>query len=89
LLLTWVTTILPRYLPGNSNFYVPLGVINHTAISLRRVEAVKLDRLGEDFLAGIRVSRLKGSVTNIKSCILLVQFLTVPDTFNLIVNITE
>jgi len=63
--------------------------ISHITLSLRRVEAVKLDKLGEDFLVDTGVSRLKGSVTIIKRCILLVKFLTVPDTNNLTVNITE
>ena len=55
-----MTTVLPRLFLGNSKFYVPLGVINHKADSLRRVEAVKQDSLGLDFLAGIRLSTLKG-----------------------------
>ena len=58
--------------------------------SLRRLEAVKLVQTGfGDFLADSRVSRLKGSVTAIKRCNLLIQFLRVPDTNKLIVNITE
>ena len=40
-----------------------------------------------DFLADTLVSRLKGNVTIIKKCILLIQFVTVPDTNKLIVNI--
>ena len=43
----------------------------------------------EDFLAGTRVRRLKEKRDDIKRCILLIKFLTVPDTNNLIVNITE
>jgi len=58
LLLARVTTILPRYHPGNSTFYAPFGM-HQTELSLRRVEAVKLDRLGLDFLADTRVRRLK------------------------------
>ena len=42
-----------------------------------------------DFLADTGVSRLKGKRDGIKMCILLIQFLTVPDTNKLIVNITE
>jgi len=52
-----------------------------------RVEAVKLVRAGfGDFLADARVRRLKGNVTTIKRCILLIQFVKVPDTNKLIVN---
>ena len=40
-----------------------------------------------DFLADTRVRGLKGNDTIIKTCILLIQFLTVPDTNKLIVNI--
>ena len=49
---------------------------------------MKLAQAGfEDFLAGTGVSRLKGKRDDIKRCILLIQFLTVPDTNKLIVNI--
>jgi len=40
-----------------------------------------------DFLADTRVRRLKGNVTIIKSCIWLIQFVTLLDTNILIVNI--
>jgi len=52
------------------------------------VEVVKLAqaRLGY-FLAESGVSRLKGNLTIIKRCILLIKFVTVPDTNRLIVNI--
>jgi len=80
LLLARVTTILPRYLPGNRTFYAPFGMHQ---LSLRRGEA------GFGLLADTRVSRLKGKRDDIKRCILLIQFLTVPDTNNLIANITE
>ena len=39
-----------------------------------------------DFLADSGVSRLKGKCDDIKTCILLIQFVTVPDTNTLIVN---
>jgi len=63
----------------------------HTAISQLlcsiRVEAVKLAQVGfGDFLAGTRVRRLKGKCDDIKTCILLIKFVTVPDTNKLIVN---
>ena len=49
---------------------------------------MKLAQAGfEDFLADIRVRALKGKVTIIKRCIWLIQFVTVPDTNKLIVNI--
>ena len=60
-------------------------------LSLRRVEAVKLAQAGlEDFLAGRTLvwAGWRGSVTVIRRCIVLVKFVTVPDTNSLIVNIT-
>ena len=49
---------------------------------------MKLTQAGfRDFLTDTRVSRLKGNVTIIKKCIWLIQFVTVPDTNKLIVNI--
>ena len=40
-----------------------------------------------DFLADTRVRRVKGNVTIIKMCILLIKFVIVPDTNKLIVII--
>ena len=60
MLLARVTTILPRYRRGNGTLYVLSACISHTAVSLRTVEAVKLDRLGLNFLAVTRLGRLKG-----------------------------
>jgi len=51
---------------------------------------VKLAQAGfGDFLADTRVRRVKGkgNVAIIKKCILLIQFLTVPETNKLTVNI--
>jgi len=53
-----------------------------------KVEAVKLAQaVFGVFLADTRVRMLKGNVTIIKGCNLLIQFVTVRDTNKLIVNI--
>ena len=54
-----------------------------------RVEAMKLAQaVFGDFLADTHVSKLKRKRDyNKKRCILLIQFLTVPDTNKLIANI--
>jgi len=57
-------------------------------LCLMTLEATKLAQVGfGDFLADSGVSRLKGNVTIIKRCILFSQFVTVPGTNKLIVNI--
>ena len=88
MLLVWVTTILPLYLPGKGTFCTPFGL---TAISqllcLRRVEAAKLLQAGfGDYLADAYVGRLKGMCGDNKEVYWLIQFVTVPDTNRLTVN---
>ena len=51
------------------------------------VEATKLSQTGfEDFLADLRVSRLKGKCDANKEVFYLIQFVTAPVTNKLIVN---
>ena len=86
LLLARVTTILPRY--WEQYILCFFGMHQHRAVSLRRVEAVKLAQVGLGFLSGHWCEQVEGgSVTVIKRCILLIQFITVPDTNNVILNI--
>jgi len=58
LLLDRVTTIMSRYL--EQHILCPFDMHQHTAVSLRRGEAVKLEGWVWDCLAGTGVSRSKG-----------------------------
>ena len=57
MLLARVTAIPPHY--WEQYILCPFGMHQHTAVSLRRVEAVKQDRLGWDFLVNTCVRKLK------------------------------